>query len=265
MMTVELINDRDCPNVKNARIQLLRAFAETGLPPHWQEWDRADPESPAHVGAYASPTILVNGRDVSDATPSPGGPSCRLYPENNGQFRGVPPLEAITTALLRAKPVGASGTGAPVRQSGRWCNPPAVAAGISMALLPKLTCPACWPAYASLLGALGLGFVNYTPYLFPLTALFLMLAVASLGHGAKQRRGYKPFVLGTVAAVMVIIGKFVVEANAAMYGGIILLLGAHLWNAWPQRRPKSSYCGPHGPTGSRSRQDERTPLIHERR
>ena len=36
---------------------------------------------------------------------------------------------------------------------------------IGAALLPKLTCPACWPAYAAVLSALGVSFVDYTPYL----------------------------------------------------------------------------------------------------
>jgi hypothetical protein len=37
MLTVELMYDTECPNVQDARAQLLRAFAAAGLPPHWQE------------------------------------------------------------------------------------------------------------------------------------------------------------------------------------------------------------------------------------
>ena len=37
MLTVELVYDTNCPNVKDARTQLLRALAATELSPHWQE------------------------------------------------------------------------------------------------------------------------------------------------------------------------------------------------------------------------------------
>ena len=102
MLTVELIYDLDCPNVKNARAQLLRAFAETGLSPQWQEWDRNAPKSPPQVRAYGSPTILVDGQDVADTSPSTDADCCRLYMDDSGGLRGVPSVAAITSALLRA-------------------------------------------------------------------------------------------------------------------------------------------------------------------
>ncbi len=43
MTSVELIYDHDCPNVPKARAQLLRAFADVGIPPRWSEWERGDP------------------------------------------------------------------------------------------------------------------------------------------------------------------------------------------------------------------------------
>ena len=42
-----------------------------------------------------------------------------------------------------------------------------VVPGIVAALLPSLTCPLCWPAYADVLSALGVGFVGTTAYLLP--------------------------------------------------------------------------------------------------
>src|SRR2546427_12053208 len=52
--------------------------------------------------------------------------------------------------------------------------------GIVAALLPSLTCPLCWPAYAGVLSSLGVGFVGTTAYLLPLTATFLAIAVGAL-------------------------------------------------------------------------------------
>jgi hypothetical protein len=33
----------------------------------------------------------------------------------------------------------------------------------------------------------------------------------------------------------VLVGKFIFESNAAMYGGLVILIAASLWNAWPKR------------------------------
>lgn len=105
---------------------------------------------------------------------------------------------------------------------------------IGIAVLPKLTCAACWPIYSGLLSSLGLGFVNYTPYLLPLTVFFPALSLASLAYRARSRRGYRPFFLGLPAAAMVIVGKFVFDSDMALYSGAALLVGASFWNSSPK-------------------------------
>ena len=75
------------------------------------------------------------------------------------------------------------------QRAGQLLSSLAVLPGIGAALLPAVTCPACWPAYAGLLSALGLGFANYTPYLLPLTIVFLTVALGALGYQALQRGG----------------------------------------------------------------------------
>ncbi|MEW6487325.1 MAG: MerC family mercury resistance protein [Thermodesulfobacteriota bacterium] len=119
---------------------------------------------------------------------------------------------------------------------------------VSVALLPKITCPACWPAYAALASALGLGAVNYGPYLLPLTVGGLALAWAGLAFRAKRRRGYGPLALGVVGGVVMMVGKFAYGSQAAMYGGIAFLLGASIWNVWPKQRPRP--CPACVPTGT---------------
>jgi hypothetical protein len=83
-----------------------------------------------------------------------------------------------------------------------------------------------------------------TAYLLPLTALSLVLAVGALGFRANGRRGYGPLILGVVAAVGLAAGKFVVDSNLLVYGGVAALVGASLWNAWP----KSTKRVPPAPT-----------------
>jgi hypothetical protein len=113
--------------------------------------------------------------------------------------------------------------------------------GIGISVLPKVVCPACWPAYAGVLFALGLGFIPLsTRYLLPLTAGFLIVAVAALGFRARQRRGDFPMLLGVLASVVVLYGKFSLESNLIMYTGLAVLVAASVWNTWPQK--KRSCC-----------------------
>ena len=150
-----------------------------------------------------------------------------------------------------------------VVQKNSWLRTLAVLPVVGTALLPSLTCPACWPAYAGLLSAFGLGFVNYTSYLLPLTAIFLIVAVASLRYRAKTHWSYTPFVVGLLGAILVITDKFVFVSDLAMYGGIALLASASLWNSWRQRGIKNGSCPACMPTGSLSQLDMGTSMTLE--
>jgi mercuric ion transport protein len=244
MAQVELIYDADCLNVDAARQQLRQALDSTGHRPEWVEWNRSDPESPAYARGYGSPTVLVDGKDVVGVPPADEANCCRVYQDGSGQFHGVPSVEAIVSALgnTTGGTTASNRTAATVRA---WL-PMVPAIGVS--LLPKLACPACWPAYAGLLSAVGLGFLTDTAYLLPLTVLSLVVAVGALGWRAGRRRGYGPFVLGLLAATVVIVGKFLFDSNPAMYGGIALLVGASLWNSWP-KSTASTACPACEPTG----------------
>lgn len=105
--------------------------------------------------------------------------------------------------------------------------------GVGVSLLPKLACPACWPAYAGFLSSLGLGFLISAKFLLPLTIAFLVLAVAALAFRTKHRQGYGPLLLGLVSAMGVLIAKFALESNRTMYATVGLLVIASVWNVWP--------------------------------
>ena len=119
--------------------------------------------------------------------------------------------------------------------SSRWRQGLVAVPSIGVSMLPKLACPACWPAYAGLLTSIGLGFLISVKYLLPLTAAFLVLALAAMLFRAKNRRGYGPLVLAIFAANSVLLGKFVWDSRLAVYGAIALLVIAALWNTWPRR------------------------------
>jgi mercuric ion transport protein len=108
-------------------------------------------------------------------------------------------------------------------------------AGAAVAMLPKLACPACWPAYAGLLTSAGLGYLVSTSYLLPLTALFLAVALGAMAFRANVRHGRGPFLLGLIAATGIMLGKFSWGSDPVLYGAVGLLVVASLWNAWPRR------------------------------
>lgn len=238
MVKVELVYDSDCPNVKATREQLRLAFELIDSKPDWQEWNVNDPNAPDHIHGYGSPTILVEGIDVTGDEPSGTDNCCRVYVDSDHANHGVPSVKQISSALLGS---AASGFKHIKIVNGLSLNL-TVLPSVGAAFLPQLSCPLCWPAYTGLLSTFGLGFVNYTPYLFPLMAIFLLIAVGALAYRAKSRRGYKPFLLGTGASILILIGKFILNSDPAMYFGIALIIAASLWNTWPKRKDAVQSC-----------------------
>ena len=100
---VELIFDATCPNVDATRRQLRDALTRIGRPPKWTEWDRAAPDAPAYAQRYASPTVLVRGRDVAGGGDLDGCAGCRVYRDATGAILGAPTVDSIVAALTAAE------------------------------------------------------------------------------------------------------------------------------------------------------------------
>lgn len=215
---VELIYDADCPNVAQTRSLLIKAFTLTGVSARWREWERSSLDSPAYAKLYGSPTLLVNGEDIAGIAPHSGNPACRVYSDGSGKLSRTPPLDAVCSALL-----GAS-SGKPSRT--RWQAILASFPALGVALLPKLTCPLCFPAYAAVLSALGLEFIDYTPHLLPLTAAFLAVTIIVLAFQSRRTGNFAPLLLGITASAIVLAGKFRFESDWLTAGGIVLLVAA---------------------------------------
>ena len=97
--TVELIFDATCPHVDAAREQIREALVRAGQSTEWTEWERSAPNSPAYVRRYASPSVLVAGRDVVGGAPLDAGSGCRLYRDTNGAPIAAPTAQMILAAL----------------------------------------------------------------------------------------------------------------------------------------------------------------------
>lgn len=103
-------------------------------------------------------------------------------------------------------------------------------------LLPNLSCPACWPAYASILSAVGLSFLAESKYLLWLNVAALLVTLVIL---FRRRRGisHAPFVMGTVASVIILLGKFSLNSSPMTWLGAAMLLGALMWSGIKSKPP----------------------------
>ncbi|MGI9091374.1 MAG: hypothetical protein ACR2GG_09750 [Gemmatimonadaceae bacterium] len=110
---IELVYDRDCPNVSDCRDALRLALTEFGVQLSWGEWDRNSADTPAAYRGFGSPTVLINGRDMyaSAEAVAPEGNSCRIYADDkSGSLSGAPSVRSIVNAL------GSVAAGGPVTQ-----------------------------------------------------------------------------------------------------------------------------------------------------
>src|SRR6185437_13941265 len=124
-MTIELVFDADCPNVEAARASVKAALAQAGLPATWQEWERTSDITPERVRGFGSPTVLINGEDLT-GEPAAGASSCRIYRAGAGRRLGAPSAEMVGWAIRR------SGGGGHSPRSWRRTLPVLTAAGISL-------------------------------------------------------------------------------------------------------------------------------------
>jgi mercuric ion transport protein len=125
----------------------------------------------------------------------------------------------------------------------KWRGLFAVVPGIGVtSLLLGATCPACWLAYAGLLALPGLGvLLEYTDFV-PVTAALLGVALASLAYRAPVRRGYAPLGLGIGASSSILVGKVWLSSDPLVFLGLVALIGASVWNAWPRHATSRDLC-----------------------
>ena len=102
---VELVFDPTCPNVEQARGAISTALLAVGAPVKWKEWERGAEATPAALRCFGSPTVLVNGADVSggDAANADAN-SCRVYVDECGCLCGAPSTQQIVSAIESMQP-----------------------------------------------------------------------------------------------------------------------------------------------------------------
>ena len=97
---IELVFFDGCPNARQARENIRAAIETVGLPPEqaeWSEWDLMSEATPDAFRRHGSPTVLVDGRDVTgpasgeEGTSGTDGMACRAD--------GAPPPEVIADVI----------------------------------------------------------------------------------------------------------------------------------------------------------------------
>lgn len=74
---VELVYFEGCPNAERARHNIRAALEGAGETPRWDEWDLTSESTPARYRRYGSPTVLVDGEDVTGDGPAAVATACR--------------------------------------------------------------------------------------------------------------------------------------------------------------------------------------------
>jgi hypothetical protein len=95
--TVQLLVFSGCPLAGAARESLRKALAELRIT-SYSEVDLLDPATPAELRTWGSPTILVDGEDVTGGRPG-DGIGCRVY---QGPDR-VPAAATIVASIERRR------------------------------------------------------------------------------------------------------------------------------------------------------------------
>ena len=91
---VELVFFDGCPHVAEARGRLREAMTAVGLEPKWDEWDTGYETTPGTYRRFGSPTILLDGRDISGGAEG-SGMGCVVG--------GAPTVARIVEALQRSR------------------------------------------------------------------------------------------------------------------------------------------------------------------
>ncbi len=105
----------------------------------------------------------------------------------------------------------------------------AVLPAIGFSLLPSITCPACLPALASVLGAVGLTFIAKPLYLLWLNLGALVIALTLLARGEHRWISTSIGVAG-IGATAVMLGKFAWVNSWIWWSGLAIFMLGSIWS-----------------------------------
>ncbi len=93
---IELVYFDGCPNASQARENLREAVEASSQALTWSEWDLMEESTPADYRRFGSPTVLVNGEDVTGENVGTAAMACRSD--------GVPSVATLTARICGRVP-----------------------------------------------------------------------------------------------------------------------------------------------------------------
>lgn len=100
---IELLWWAGCPSTERALSELRAALQDAGISGADVRMTEITTEEEARARAFVgSPTILVDGEDVSPPSEEPVGLNCRIYRRRDGTVSPRPDREDLREALRRA-------------------------------------------------------------------------------------------------------------------------------------------------------------------
>lgn len=117
---------------------------------------------------------------------------------------------------------------------------PAVAVSLSFLVTFFPKCPMCWAAYMSALGVVGLARIPYMGFLFPVLVAMLGIHLFLLWKQA-GKAGYGPLLASVGGTLTVLLVRtYAPDAQWALNGGILLMLGGSVWHSFSMRGRSAS-------------------------
>ena len=110
---------------------------------------------------------------------------------------------------------------------------------LGLAVLSKFTCAACLTAYSGVLASVGVGFVARDSGLTILTAVLLVLGLASVAWSTRRHRHIGPLALVLGGSAVLLTARSEMPSTKVLLAGAAITLAGSIWNLWLERRVPS--------------------------
>jgi hypothetical protein len=112
--------------------------------------------------------------------------------------------------------------------------------GSAGALIAAIAAPCCFPIFAAVAAGVGLGTLGqYEGIILYIFQGFALLTLAGLALSFRQHRDFAPLIVGTLGCANLAYHFYWEFSLPALYGGLLGLIAAPVWNYLSRRRAKA--------------------------
>ena len=92
-------------------------------------------------------------------------------------------------------------------------------------------CAVCMPKYAAIFAFFGLELSDYSEYLLPAMLLFMIISLSSMLYRIINKKlSYYPFMLAIASCLLMLVFRYVLDSNVAVYITMASLLASIMWH-----------------------------------